>query len=111
MKELKNVTFEQGSRDNLFNSLDQALFVCTYSTGIGIDAILRGKPIYAESPASFVYELSTPLENAVNKNFNISDRQPLLNKLSYVQWSLDEIRDGLPWKHLVLDIHKFSNLL
>jgi hypothetical protein len=108
VKELKNVTFEQGRRDNLFSSIDQALFVCTFSSGIGIDAILRGKPVYAESPASFVYELSTPLENAVNENFDFLDRQPLLNKLSYAQWSLDEIRDGLPWKHLVLDNTKFS---
>ena len=108
---LSNVSFEEGTRENLFPSLDNALFVCTFSSGIGIDAILRGKPVYTESPASFVYEISTSLEDSVNRNFCLRDRQPLLNKLSYMQWSLDEIKDGLPWEHLISSNKKFTDFI
>ena len=101
---LKNISFQNGTRDNLFQSLDNAFFVCTYSSGIGIDSIIRGKPVVISSPASFVYDIRTKLEDALNFKFNKNDRIQILSNIAYCQWHIDEIELGLPWQHLTKNI-------
>ena len=98
---LKNISIQKGTRENLFQSLDNAYFVCTYSSGIGIDALIRGKPVVVTSKASFVYESRTKLNDALNFKFNTNNRLQVLSNISYCQWSLDEIELGLPWKHFL----------
>ena len=96
---LKNISFQKGTRENLFETLDKALFVCTYSSGIGIDALIRGKPVVVSSKASFVYEIRTKLDDALRFKFNLDNRLQTLSNIAYCQWCLDEIELGLPWKH------------
>ena len=99
--ELKNISLQKGTRENLFESLDNSLFVCTFSSGIGIDALIRGKPVVVSSKASFVYDSRTKLNDAIKCNYNESNRLKVLSNIAYCQWSLEEIELGLPWKHLM----------
>ena len=78
----------KGTHENLNAMIDDSIFCCTYSSGMGIDCFLRGKPVVAYSRASFVYPNSTSLLDAINSNFNLRSRD-LLN-LAYCQWSIDE---------------------
>ena len=96
---LKDISFQKGTRENLFKSLDKAIFVCTYSSGIGIDALIRGKPVVVTSKASFVFNTRTKLNDALSFKFNMDNRLQILSDIAYCQWSLDEIELGLPWKH------------
>ena len=98
---MKNVILEQGTRENLHKTIDDSLFVSTYSSGMAIDALLRGTPICIESKAGFAYAARTSLDQALQSNFNRPDRTTLLSQLAYCQWNIEEIEAGLPWKHLV----------
>jgi hypothetical protein len=95
----ENVKFEAGTYSNLNSSIDGAKFVCCYSSGIGIDALLRGKPIVVESPASFVFSARTLLCDALNESYKFVNRDDLFSSLSYAQWHIDEIRNGTVWNH------------
>ena len=67
---------------------------------VEIDSILSGIQVVVYNKGSFVYNLRTDLEQAVHNNFNLPDRNQLLYNLAYCQWNLDEIKLGLPQKHL-----------
>lgn len=99
--DLPNVTLQNGTRENLFETIDKSLFTYTYTSGLGIDSILRGKPVVVDNTGSFVYPIRTCLEEALSYNFTIPDRTQLLSDLAYAQWSLDEIAQGFPWLHLL----------
>lgn len=97
---LKNIDIQEGSRENLFETIDNSTFVCTFSSGMGIDSILRGKPVVVSSKGSFVYPVRTKLQNALNGDFFTPDRHTILNQISFCQWNIQEIREGLVWNHL-----------
>lgn len=96
-----NVSIEPGSRENLFSSIDNCIFGCTFSSGMGIDLMLRGKPVIADDPGSFVYPIRTEIHHALEGAFNMPNRIPLLSKIAYCQWHLSEIQTGAVWKHLL----------
>jgi len=94
------VALQQGTRDNLFQTLDNAYATVTYSSGFGIDSVIRGVPTIAMDPGNFAYSLGnnklSQIENLVRSN----DREQWLNKLSYAQWSRKEVKDGRAWNHI-----------
>ena len=104
---LPNVSLEHGTKENLNKTIDESSFVCTFSSGMGIDAILRGTPVYAESKASFVHSISTDIKNAVAGNLNTPDRESIFSRLAYCQWSTEEIESGAAWKHLICENNPF----
>ncbi len=107
-----NMISEEGTKENLNKTIDESSFICTYSSGMGIDAVLRGTPIFAESKASFVYSVSTKLKECIEGRFNTPDRSDLLKTLAYCQWSKHEIETGMAWDHLITSNKLFlkSNL-
>ena len=102
--DIKDLSFEKGTKQNLFDSIDNSIFVCSFSSGIGIDSLIRGKPVVVESKASFVFNIRTKLDDALKGDFNLTDRLQILSNISYCQWNLEEISKGLPWKHLKTQI-------
>ena len=104
---LPNVSLENGTKENLNKTIDESSFVCTFSSGMGIDAIIRGTPVYAESKASFVHSISTDITNAIAGNFNTPDRDNIFSRLAYCQWSTEEIESGAAWKHLICENNSF----
>lgn len=100
IKSIPNLSIQEGSFDNLFETIDKSIFTCTYSSGLGIDSILRGIPVVVESSASFVFELRTDLENALSGDFNMPNRDYLFEKLAWREFSLHDIRSGYVWRLL-----------
>ena len=97
---LVNVEIQNGTRENLYSMIDQCLFACTYTSGMGIDLILRGKPVVVGDSGSFVFSVRTDLPKALEGKYNTPDRLPLLSELAYCQWHLREIESGEVWNHL-----------
>ena len=84
------------------NSLEQdmggAVAVITFSSTVGVDALLAGKPTVAYDPISMVYNYVShriQLTSLIEPN-----RQQWAYDLAYAQWSKEEIESGLAWDHL-----------
>jgi hypothetical protein len=96
----KNVTLQKGTKENLNDTIDNSLFTVSYSSGFGIDSVIRGKPVLVGDPGSFVYkDFNNSLDNIFVKP-NQPDRTQWLNDISYAQWHVEEMGIGLPWRHL-----------
>jgi hypothetical protein len=98
--ELKDIMFETGSKLNLNSSLDNAWCTVTYSSGLGIDSVLRGTRAYAMDKGSFVHSLGYTDLSTIEDKESFPEREQWLNDLCYAQWNIDEMREGLVWSHM-----------
>lgn len=79
----------------LQGALDQAALVVTYNSNSGVDAILDGRPTYAEDQGSMIYDIAL-------KDFalRVPNRIPWTKKMAYTQWLPEEIENGDAWAAL-----------
>ena len=97
---IEGAALQQGTKDNLSETLDAAYATVTYSSGFGIDSVIRGTPTIAMDPGSFAYSLGNNKLSQIEDLVRSNDRQQWLNNLSYAQWSRKEIKDGRAWQHI-----------
>lgn len=79
--------------------LHNAWCSCVWASGAGIKSIVAGVPVFYD----FKHWLGGP---AASCNWNIEepfmgDRGPMLRRLSWAQWSWQEIESGLPFEYLL----------
>lgn len=81
------------------DDLEKAYAVVTYDSNMAVDALLYGIPVFtggktkADPLACFDIErINDPLK---------PDRQQWAHDLAYCQWSVNELRAGFPWRHLI----------
>ena len=98
-KKLPNVTFEMGTADNLLSTLQQARCTVTYTSGLAIDSLLNGCPTIAMNPGSFAYDVASNVVDGID-NPLCPPRDQWLYNLANCQWHVEEIENGLPWRHL-----------
>ena len=96
MYKIDKVSF---SVDSLEKDLSNAHCAVSYTSGASIDALMYGVPVITPSPYNFLYGISSHDIEEV-ENPRLGDRQNLLNKLAYTQWSVEEIIKGKPLEHL-----------
>lgn len=77
--------------------------VINYSSGPSIQSVIAGTPVIT-STASLAYPMSFPLEQIENPY--LPDRNEWFIKLSYTEWTLDEIKQGIPQRYLLNLIDK-----
>ncbi len=77
----------------LSEALERAKTVYTFSSTVGVDATVRGSHVTVTDPISMAYKLW-------RSEAGEPDRQPWVNWLAYCQWTMEEMREGLPWLHL-----------
>ena len=69
----------------------------TWNSTFAVDAVIQGIPVIAMDKGSMAWEVAS-------HDLTILDHKPLrsrwLAKIGYAQWTLEEMRQGLPWKHL-----------
>lgn len=86
--------------ESLDAELANAHCVITFSSNAGVDAVVKGIPVYALDKDSMVYPLSqgklSSIEN-LNYNIPIDDWQ---NKIAYTFWNTEELESGETWAHL-----------
>ena len=99
IKNIRNLKFQKGTKDNLEDTLAKVSCTVTYTSGLAVDSILAGTPTIAMHPANFAYSISSNHLWEIN-NPRIASTRQWLYDLSYCQWHVDEIEAGLPWEHL-----------
>ncbi len=80
------------TKRSLGEALHAAKLVVTFSSTVGVDAVIRGVPTVARDPMSMVYDLCADTPTP--------DRSDWAHALAYKQWSLPEMSAGMPWLHL-----------
>ena len=87
---------------DLETCMKKALCVYTYSSTSGVDAMLAGKQVIAESSASMVYDLvGHSVKDIKKKPKEPEGRKQWFANLACRQWPIEEIRNGNAWKYLM----------
>jgi len=87
------------STQTLEEDLNDSAYVVTYNSNVGVDAILHGVPIYVADEGAMAYDVaSKKLGEAYMPHMKVIEQWAY--NLAYTQWTLDEMREGLPWLHL-----------
>ena len=93
-----NVSYSNSGTIN--DDLKNAHCTISYTSGSSIDSILAGIPVIPCNECNFVWPISShSLEDVENPK--CGEREQLLYDLAYTQWTVDEIKQGKPWKHLI----------
>lgn len=100
IKSMKGVSLQQGTRENLFSTIDNAYATVTYSSGFAIDSVIRGTPTIAVDPGNFAYSLGNNKLSQIENLLRSEDRNQWLYNLSHAQWSQEEIKNGDAWYHI-----------
>lgn len=88
-----NVPGAEVSTLSLAEDIERACLFRTWSSTVGVDALIGGVPVDADGKRSVV-------PPAIMSEVS---RQRWACQLAYRQWTLDEMREGLPWRHLLQD--------
>jgi len=79
-------------------SLIRAHAVVNYNSNPAIESVLAGVPVYVDQ-SSLCYEVGNAIGGDIN-NPAKPDRSEWLKKISYTEWLVEEIKQGLPWQRL-----------
>ncbi len=92
------VVRRKGDPTPLSDVLADAHAVVAFNSNAAVEAVIAGVPVFvapinAAAPVGRTdfARIETPI---------YPDREPWCWSLAYGQWTLDELKDGVPWKHL-----------
>lgn len=77
--------------------LEEARAVVTWNSTTGVESVLAGVPTVALDRGAMAYPVAGNDLDALGET---PCRAAWLARLAYSQWTLDEMRAGLPWRHL-----------
>lgn len=83
----------------LEEDLKDAYCTVTMASIVGVESLINGVPGISSSQGPIGMLGNTEITNI--ESLKIVDRQKWLNTLSYNQWSIGEIEQGLPIKHIL----------
>ena len=91
------------SNNSLKKDFEQVYCVIALNSTILIDAVLQYKPILAGHYSSIVYDIAEKkIENINNlQKFSKEDIINCLKKITYKQWSLEEIKNGTAFPYYI----------
>ena len=78
-------------------AVDRAKVVITYTSNAGVLAVMRGVPTISMHKGSMVYSVTS---HSLDEPLYRPCRDDWGRRIAYSQWEMDEIADGLPWRHL-----------
>ena len=89
-----------GSTDEVdfTSALTRAHAVVNYNSNPAIESVMAGVPVYVDQSS-----LCWPVGNAIGGDVEHPakpDRTEWLKQISYTEWFVEEIKQGLPWKRL-----------
>lgn len=82
---------------SLEDDLANCKWAVTWNSNAGVVAAIKGVPVVAEGSGSMAWPVAS--RNALLPAFDV-DRTEWLHKISYAQWSPEEIEAGDAWDHL-----------
>lgn len=84
--------------ESLPSILGQAYCVVAHHSNVAVDALLAGIPCVCDEGVASV--LATPIDQ-IDAPIYPDGREQWAANVAYCQWSLDEMRKGAPWSHLL----------
>lgn len=85
----------------LYDDLRGAHAVVTWGSGAAIKAICAGIPVFHELPRWIGAPAARPLMGGSLEEPWTGGRQPMLHRLAWAQWTVEEIASGEPFRHLL----------
>ena len=87
------------TKSTIYDDIQDAYCVVTYTSGSAIDCIVSGTPVIALHPASMAWPVAGhSLQDVLNPPKPA--RENYLYNLAYAQWNIEEMRSGEAWEHL-----------
>ncbi len=100
---IENVEFLKGTSDNIVSSLAGCFCSITYSSGMGVDSLIAGRPTIAMDAGSFAFSCSDhEITGGILENPKLENRDQQLNDLAYFQWNAQELATGEPLRRLLI---------
>jgi hypothetical protein len=87
------------SQKPLADDLRNAWALVTFNSNSGVEALIDGVPVFAFDEGAMVWSVCNRSLSDIESPI-FPDRVQWLNDLCYAQWTLDEMKAGLAWKHL-----------
>jgi hypothetical protein len=84
----------------LSEDLKDAHCVVTFNSNSGVEALIQGKPVFAFDEGSMVWGLANRNLGDVEEP-KLSDRKQWAHDLAYTQWTIEEMKAGKAWQHLL----------
>lgn len=103
LNNIGNIRFSDGQVVPWTDDIKNAYCTVTFSSGFGIDSVLAGIPTIACDRGNFAWDISSNHPDSVN-SLKLVDSNKIahwLNQLAGCQWSVEEMRAGEAWKHLL----------
>ena len=88
----------------LAEALGRAFVVVTYNSNSAVDAILAGVPAIVLGEGDMLGGVCSRHIKSLNTPLRSGERGQWAADLAFAQWRPDEMREGLPWKHLFRDV-------
>lgn len=86
--------------EGLDKDLQEAYCVVTYNSLSGVEAVVRGIPVFALDGGSMAWPVAhKELSQIENLNYDI-DLQEWKNKIAYAMWNKQDVQTGECWAHL-----------
>lgn len=82
----------------LQDALAQAAVVVTYNSNSGVDSMLAGKPTIAIDKGSMAFPICE--HDLIIQKAEPTFRREWLERISWCQWTLQEISNGTAWEHV-----------
>jgi len=80
------------------NALQNAYAVVNYNSNPAIESVFAGVPVFVDKSS-----LCWPVGNAIGSDMNTPikpDRTEWIKQISYTEWFVEEIAQGIPWQRL-----------
>jgi len=101
IKDHKHMYIQQGTFKDKQVTLDNAYAVFTYSSGMGVEAILNGNRTYVGSRNGFYSKENVVISDVLEKDYqnfgNLAHQLKYIEYLKSTQWHRDEIKSGECW--------------
>jgi hypothetical protein len=91
-----------GTYDDFDLEFDDVYAVVNWSSNPATQAVMAGIPVYT-GPSSLAWDVSIKDLKNINDP-KLHDRTQWLNNLAYTEWSVPEISQGIPIKHLTSEL-------
>ncbi len=85
----------------LSEDLAGAWAVVIWASSAGVHSLIAGVPVIATSRWWICKEAASSLSDI--EAGNLPDRRPVFERLAWAQWTVEEIADGYPFRHLLSD--------
>jgi len=79
--------------------LNRAHALVVYNSNISVDAVIAGVPVFAGNDNTMAWDMCNK-DIRFLENPEYPDRHQWAWDLAYSQWTPDEMREGLTWRHL-----------